>query len=120
MPTTHPPQATAQTDPTDAELIAAFDRFCAARLSRVTPQHITLANSPLVGRFFSSVEGWTGESTDGMAETNVWPVRLDGPPRMNPAHWWGSETKTDNSGKQWRRSLVLVHDDFGNLVEVAA
>ena len=41
-----------------------------------------------------------------------------------PSHagiWYGSETRTDATGREWRSSLGdHVVDDFGNLVEVPA
>lgn len=44
------------------------------------------------------------------------------PTRPNaPGIWYGSETRTDATGRQWTSSLAdHVVDDFGNLVEVPA
>lgn len=35
-----------------------------------------------------------------------------------PAHWWVTEHRWDQAGREWMRSYPAVVDDFGDIVEV--
>ncbi len=58
-------------------------------------------------RHYTEPEGWIGR--EHMA--GYW----------HPARWYGNQTLVDANGQAWQRSLgVMVCNDFGQLVQVAA
>lgn len=64
-------------------------------------------NSISLRRYFTEPEAWVGHSH--MA--GYW----------SPARWYGDQTLLDLNGRKWQCDIgVMVCDDFGNLVQVAA
>lgn len=64
-------------------------------------------NSISLRRHFTEPEAWVGHSH--MA--GYW----------HPARWYGDQTLLDLNGRKWQCDIgVMVCDDFGNLVQVAA
>lgn len=47
-------------------------------------------------------------------------LRLQHTHDYKPGIWYGHETRRDTQGREWSRSISMVIDDFGTLVEVGA
>lgn len=103
---------------TDARDVAASAAAQPGALTLQAPQamqaHVFYPGGGTAVRFHDDTVGYALT-----AYRDHTPHRDD--PRWHPAHWWGSESRTDSAGDDWQRSLPrMVMDDFGFLAEVAA
>lgn len=108
---------------------AAFTKFMAAAVQtaieavKAKPDEAVLAAQPTHLVKFSERGNFSlyeCRSADGTCEVHMQTSRFD----ENPSHrnkWYGCETRTDQQGRIWSRSIgYMVADDFGVLVPVAA
>ncbi|KQM79839.1 hypothetical protein [Xylophilus sp. Leaf220] len=98
--------------------IASAEALAAALQQAGLPEHgATVLGAPLAtppAVKFTTYNGFRVLTVDG---GNGMCVHVQCDRFKNPAHWYGSESRTDQSGRAWERQIgTLVIDNFGDLV----
>lgn len=91
----------------DIVLVEPGTRFLAP-LVKATDMATPLSNSLMM---IADDARATLQRHQDAGERAIWPGHI--------GRWGGLELRRDHLGKMWDRPIVMVSDDFGNLVEVA-
>ncbi len=106
---------------------AAFSKFIeqavhtAASALQAVPGAVVLHGQPLSKPLFGhhgNYSFYRCKSADGLCDICLQTSYVENDQAYR-GKWYGSETRTDEQGRTWSRSIdFMVHDDFGFLVEV--